>query len=270
MTQAFNLSQFANFLNTSGQLSLTSSGITGSLGIANGGTNNGSLAVTAGGILYTDGTKFVNVGAGTSGQLLQSGGAGAPSWVAAPTGGFSNMQVFTSPGTFTTPASTTRIKITIVGGGGGSSGGRWTPSPLGTARYPGNAGGGGGYAELNTPVTSSTPYSVTVGAGGTAGGSDGNGGSGGTSSFGVLVSATGGTGGISTPYPSNNTGSGGSSTGGQISIPGQPGQISGNSQMGWCGIGIVGQGYGGSGGTPSNPSPTTGWAGAAGVVIVEY
>ena len=33
-------------------------------------------------------------------------------------GGFSNMQVFTSPGTFTTPSSTTKIKITVVGGGG--------------------------------------------------------------------------------------------------------------------------------------------------------
>lgn len=57
-------------------------GVTGVLPIANGGTNNGSLAVTAGGVLYTDGTKVVNVGAGTSGQVLQSNGASAPSWVA--------------------------------------------------------------------------------------------------------------------------------------------------------------------------------------------
>lgn len=51
--------------------------------IANGGTNNGSLAVTAGGTLYTDGSKLVNVGAGTSGQVLKSNGASAPSWAAA-------------------------------------------------------------------------------------------------------------------------------------------------------------------------------------------
>jgi hypothetical protein len=87
MSQAFNLSQLANKVNTSGQLDV-STGVTGTLpnsnlpvvDIAHGGTNNGSLAVTAGGALYTDGTKVVNVGAGTSGQLLQSNGASAPSW----------------------------------------------------------------------------------------------------------------------------------------------------------------------------------------------
>lgn len=57
--------------------------VTGVLPIANGGTNNGSLAVTAGGVLYTDGSKVVNVGAGTSGQYLQSNGASAPTWVTA-------------------------------------------------------------------------------------------------------------------------------------------------------------------------------------------
>lgn len=55
-------------------------GVTGVLPIANGGTNNGALAVTAGGTLYTDGSKIVNVGAGTSGQFLQSNGAAAPTW----------------------------------------------------------------------------------------------------------------------------------------------------------------------------------------------
>lgn len=48
--------------------------------IAKGGTNNGSLAVTAGGVLYTDGSKVVNVGAGTSGQVLQSNAASPPTW----------------------------------------------------------------------------------------------------------------------------------------------------------------------------------------------
>jgi len=54
--------------------------ITGVLPTSKGGTNNGSLAVTAGGALYTDGSKVVNVGAGTSGQVLQSNGSSAPSW----------------------------------------------------------------------------------------------------------------------------------------------------------------------------------------------
>jgi len=79
MTQAFNLSQLANKVNTSGQLDVAT-GVTGTLPIANGGTNNTSLAVTAGGVLYTDGSKIVNVGVGTSGQALLSNGASAPSW----------------------------------------------------------------------------------------------------------------------------------------------------------------------------------------------
>ena len=80
MTQAYNLSQFANFLNTSGQASLTTA-VTGTLPIANGGTNNASLGVTAGGVYYGDGSKIVQIGAGTSGQILQSNGTGAPTWV---------------------------------------------------------------------------------------------------------------------------------------------------------------------------------------------
>jgi len=80
--------------NVTGSGNIASSGgttpnitFTGVLPIANGGTNNGSLAVTAGGIVYTDGTKLINVGAGSSGQILQSNGASAPSWVAAPSAG---------------------------------------------------------------------------------------------------------------------------------------------------------------------------------------
>jgi hypothetical protein len=61
-------------------------GVTGTLPIANGGTNNASLAVTAGGVIYTDGSKLVNVGAGTSGQVLTSAAAGAPTWATASSG----------------------------------------------------------------------------------------------------------------------------------------------------------------------------------------
>lgn len=67
------------------------SDVTGVLPIANGGTDNGSLAVTAGGVIYTDGTKLQNAGPGTGGQVLTSTGAGAPIWSAgggtAPIGG---------------------------------------------------------------------------------------------------------------------------------------------------------------------------------------
>jgi hypothetical protein len=55
------------------------------LGIANGGTNNASLGVTAGGVVYTDGSALQNVGAGTAGYYLQSNGASAPTWTAVST-----------------------------------------------------------------------------------------------------------------------------------------------------------------------------------------
>ena len=124
------------------------------------------------------------VSSGTSGQFLTSGGPGAGvSWTTAAAGGFSNMQVFTGPGTFTTPATTTKIKVTVVGGGGG---GVTSSSPASVA---GSGGGGGGGAVYVGPVSASTPYAVTVGAAGTS-----PGGAGGTSSFASLASATGGSG----------------------------------------------------------------------------
>jgi hypothetical protein len=50
------------------------------IGISNGGTNNGSLGVDAGGVYYSDGTKIMNLAHGSSGNVLTSGGTGAPTW----------------------------------------------------------------------------------------------------------------------------------------------------------------------------------------------
>jgi hypothetical protein len=56
-------------------------GVTGTLPIANGGTNSTATA-TAGGVGYGTGTAHAYSAAGTSGQFLQSNGASAPSWTA--------------------------------------------------------------------------------------------------------------------------------------------------------------------------------------------
>ena len=48
----------------------------------------GNNTPTAGGVVYGDGTNYASSAAGTSGQLLQSNGSSAPSWVAAPTSSF--------------------------------------------------------------------------------------------------------------------------------------------------------------------------------------
>ena len=56
--------------------------VSGVLAIANGGTNNASLSVTGGQVVYTDGSKLVATAAGTADQFLKSAGAGAPVWSA--------------------------------------------------------------------------------------------------------------------------------------------------------------------------------------------
>ena len=61
-----------------GQVVLTTD-VTGVLPIANGGTNSSATA-TAGGIGYGTGTAHAYTAAGTSGQILTSGGTGVPTW----------------------------------------------------------------------------------------------------------------------------------------------------------------------------------------------
>ena len=83
------------------------------IGIAKGGTNTNAVP-TAGAIVYGNGTSYAISGVGTSGQYLQSAGAGAPIW-AQP--GPASMQVLTTSGTYTTPAGVKAIMIELVGGG---------------------------------------------------------------------------------------------------------------------------------------------------------
>jgi len=74
---------FLTQLSTSGVFSQAQpafADLTGTATIAQGGTNNGSLGVDAGGIVYTDGTKLMNLAHGSSGTVLTSGGTGAPTW----------------------------------------------------------------------------------------------------------------------------------------------------------------------------------------------
>lgn len=83
MTQAFNLSQLANNLNTSGQLDATD-GLTGAVPVANGGT--GLTTLTANNVILGNGTSAVQaVAPSTSGNVLTSNGT---TWVSsAPSSG---------------------------------------------------------------------------------------------------------------------------------------------------------------------------------------
>jgi len=65
--------------------------VTGTLPVANGGTNS-TATPTAGTVPYGTGTAFAFTSAGTSGQLLQSNGASAPSWVTPSAGALTYLQ----------------------------------------------------------------------------------------------------------------------------------------------------------------------------------
>jgi hypothetical protein len=258
--------------------------VTGTLPVANGGT--GATTFTTNSVVLGNGTSALNanlVAPGSSGNVLTSNGS---TWTsaAAAAGGFANMTVFTSPGTFTTPSSTTKIKVTLVGGGG-SGGAGGVP---GTSR--GSGGGGGGYAQGIYPVAASSPFAVTVGSGGAAvsapigPGVGVSGNAGGTTSFTTLISATGGAAGNLSPTSSTSGGAGGAGSSGAINIPGQPADFAGSSRAGGSSLlgfganqvspgSTSGVGYGAGGGcsdSAQSPPFQSGGAGSGGVVIVEF
>jgi hypothetical protein len=102
----------------------------------------------------------LSAGVGSADQILTSNGAGTLTWANAAGGGFSNMDVFTSTGTWTNPGSVTKVKVTVVAGGGG-----------GVAKYvaanPGSAGsGGGGGTAIEVATIPTSPVAITIGSGG--------------------------------------------------------------------------------------------------------
>ena len=238
-----------NFLQSTGTAWASAS----TLAVSNGGTGQTTLT-TAYGVLAAGTTAtgaLQNIGTGTSGQILKSNGPGVlPSFQAAAAGGFSNMTVYTAPGTFTTPSTTTQIKVTVVagGGGGGSSG-----------------GGGGGSAIWVGSVSASTPYAVTRGGGGAGGtvptGVPGT--TGGTSSFvgPVTVSATGGAGAASGTF---SAAAGGSGSNGLLNCVGGPGLLIAPSNI------AISPGYNALFGLSYGGGGAPGTTGAGGVVVVEY
>jgi hypothetical protein len=76
-------------------LAVAASSLTGQVAIANGGTN-GTATPTNGGISYGTGTAYAFSAAGTSGQVLTSSGAGAPTW-STPTSGTITAVTATAP-----------------------------------------------------------------------------------------------------------------------------------------------------------------------------
>lgn len=272
MTQAFNLSQLANKVNTSGQLD-ASTGLYNQVPVANGGT--GRSSVTSGRLLVGAGTSAMTELAGSApGDAVTWNGT---AWVAGSVGGIMPVvDTFVAPGTWTKPASIKGIKVIVIGGGG-NGGGVPSPATNGTG-----AGGGGGGAAIEWIPAPSIPGPVAITAGT------------GTNSFGAFCSATAGANGAVGGAIANGA-AGGSGSGGSINFegggggaaqgPGQAGTgIGGSSIMGGGGAARVAagttssagdaggnRGGGGSGGAKTSlpGTPVAGGTGAPGIVIVE-
>jgi hypothetical protein len=215
MTQAFNLSQFANNVDSSGKAILTSGqAVTGILPVANGGS--GAATFSSGSVLLGSGTSsFGTVAPGTSGNLLTSNGTTWTSASAPITG--QNLVLFNASGTWTVPTGVTKAIVYVYGSGG--NGYTWYSSGF---KYTG--GGAGGYiCAMLTGLTPTAGISITVQAR-NSGAS--------TTSFGSYVLATGGTTGSGggTSYSPGSNGSSSYASGGGITVT--------TIAQGSCGTGI--------------------------------
>ena len=85
--------------------------LAGTLAIANGGTN-GTATPTAGAVPYGTGTAYAFTAAGTAGQVLQSNGASAPTWVTPASTGVTS---FSAGTTGFTPSTATSGAVSLSG-----------------------------------------------------------------------------------------------------------------------------------------------------------
>lgn len=166
------------------------------------------------------------------------------------------VSAFNSPGTFTTPANTTRVYIVMVGGGGAAGG---------TGLNGGGNGGAGLVAAGYYPVSASTPYPITVGSAGNFPGNNSVPGNAGTaSSFGSILTSNGGNGGAVGPNASGE---------GQPSgAPGNTGtaplaQVSSPALLTNTDAGVIGQVWAT---TAGRGGANSGTGGNAGRVVVYY
>ena len=170
------------------------------------------------------------LGIGVAGQVLQSNGSAAPSWI--PFG--ARFAPFKTSGTWVCPSGVTLVWATGVGAGGGG-GGDNTGTHIGI-QY---GGGGKGQPCISVPITvvPGRTYNIAVGSGGLGGVSAGNTGSSSGTNGGattlvdstnssVLLNLAGGGGGTQTTqgvgYPTAIAGQGG----GEYGAPPNPNGVS--------------------------------------------
>lgn len=180
-------------------------------------------------------------------------------------GGASNIQTFTSDGTWNKPIGASFVRVVCIGAGGGGGGG------TNGANAGGSGGGGGSYVErvfVASDLTDSV--TVTVPTGGTAGSAGGgDGGQGGNSSFGAYLVGYGGGGGIGgTAGVNASSGGSGAGSAGAGNAGANNAQNTGGVPASTAGAnGIAGQGAGGNNGANGANAEFGGGAGGGTVVV---
>lgn len=171
-------------------------------------------------------------------------------------GGWTNMQVFTSSGTWTWPTNVTKVFVRAFGSGGGGGVGSVGAGSNGVGGGGGSGGGPGAYAEKIVSVSANV--TVTIGAIGDGGTSGVAATAGGDCSFGAEVIAKGGEAGSA----GAGTGAGGA---GASSTTGSTGTLTirGTSDTGGMGE-RAGTGAFGGQGSKGGDSPGGGGGGAGG------
>jgi hypothetical protein len=220
-------------------------GVTGTLGVTNGGTGLASTTINQ--ILYSSATSTIaglstanngvlitsNSGvpsllanSGTAGFVLTANSGAPPSWQAGGGGGSGlqiiHIQTLTSSATYTPTAGMTYCTVALVGAGGGGGNASWTG---GTGQFVLSSGGGSGGVVIKTYTAANIGAHATVVIG--AGGSSGNAGTNSTfTCVGTGATLTAGGGSAGSGYGSQGTaevlagGAGGTATNGDLNLAG--------------------------------------------------
>jgi hypothetical protein len=150
-----------------GKIGLTTH-VSGTLGIANGGTNS-TATPTAGGVNYGTGSAHAFTAAGTAGQILTSAGASAPTWQdnapAFPSGTVMLFIQTAAPTGWTKSTTHDNKALRIVSGTAGTGGSVAFTTAFASQSVTGSVGSTGNATATNQATTAGGSISVTVTAG---------------------------------------------------------------------------------------------------------